>query len=103
MQSAENVNGGNGLAYQFGIDVWRYDSQPQNLDLNRFSSPAHGLEVLPTVPTQAKIQVLPGDRLFDRVVVAIELIPDRSADEVGAIRVKAFPHQQVVTSGVNFA
>ncbi len=44
---------------------------------------------------QAEVELVPGNDLLDRVVVAVELIADRRPDEIGAVGVEALPHQQV--------
>src|ERR1700683_1687493 len=55
----------------------------------------HGLEVLPTVAPQSKIQLLSRDGVLENIVVAIQLVPNRRSNEVRAIRIKAVPNHQV--------
>ena len=60
-------------------------------------------EILAGVVQQAELQALAGHRPFGRLAVAVELIADRGADEVGAVGVEAFLHHQVDVAEVDIA
>ena len=53
--------------------------------------------------TQPKVELASGDGLLDGVVMAIELIPDRCPDEVGAVREEPLLNQQIDTSEIDVA
>ena len=57
----------------------------------------------PADTPEAEFERAPRDRLLDGIGVASELVADRGADEVGAIGVKAFPHQEIDMAEVDKA
>jgi hypothetical protein len=89
LQGTKDVDGGNGRAGEVGRDVRRDDSQPENLNVQGFSSGVHRLQVRPTILMQTQAQSVPCDRLLDCIFVAIELIADCRPYEIGAVGVKA--------------
>jgi hypothetical protein len=64
LQRTEHVNGGDGFACEFGRDIQCDDGEPEHLDVKHLAGCAHGLEVLPAVSPQAKIEVVSGNGLL---------------------------------------
>src|SRR3984957_7772717 len=89
------MNGCNRVASQFGRDISRDDGQAENLDMKALLGLLHGLEVLPTVTAQSEIQLLSRDGVPENFVVTIQLVLNRRANEVRAIRIKTVPDHQV--------
>ena len=85
LQGAEHVNGGDRFSCELGRYVSCNDSQSEDLDVNRLTNPVRSLQVLSTVLTHSEVEVAPRYGLFDRIVLAIELVSDGCADEVGAV------------------
>ena len=77
--------------------------QPQDLDVKRLPRRSHRLQILPAVVVQAQIQPMPGEGLLDGLAMAIELVADGRADEIGAVGVEALPHQQIDMAEVDIA
>ena len=79
------------------------DGQAQDLDVKRLPRRSHRLQILPAVVAQAQIEPMPGEGLLDGLAMAIELVADGRADEVGAVGVEALPHQQVDMAEIDIA
>ena len=95
LQRAEHVNGSDGRARQFGRNIGRNNRETQNLNVKRLAGGLNGLQIAPRVMADAEIQLVTRDGLLDSIAIAIELVADRRADEIGAIGVEPLPHQQI--------
>ena len=63
VQGAEHMNGGDGLAGEFGRDIGGDDGEPENLDVKRLAGRLHGLQVLPAVVAQAQVELVSRRRI----------------------------------------
>jgi hypothetical protein len=61
------------------------------------------LEILAAEVAQAEIEALPRHGAFGHLGMALELVADGGADEVGAVLVEALLHQQVDMAEVDVA
>src|SRR5687767_9131910 len=86
---------------EFGGDVIGYAGETQHVDLERLPGSADLLQVVARKVPQAKIQRLARHRTPGRVGMALELVADRSSDEVGSIGVELFRHQKVDVAQVD--
>ena len=77
LQAAQYVERRDGLARQFGGNVGGDDGKSEDLDVERLAGRLHGFQVRPAVAPQAEVQLVPGDRLFHRVGMAVELVANR--------------------------
>src|SRR5690606_34852431 len=103
LQGTEDPNGGDGFARQFGWDAGVDDRQAQDLDVDGPAGRSRRLQVLPAVPAQAEVEVTLGHRFPDGIAMAIEQVPDRRPDQVGAVGVESFLYQQVDMPQVDIA
>jgi hypothetical protein len=62
-----------------------------------------GFQVLSGVFTQTKLELVSSNGLLDGIAVAIELIPDRRSNEVGAIGIEPILHQEVDVAEIDIA
>ena len=95
MKRAQHRHGGDGGLCQRGRHVVVDAGQAQHADLQRLARRLHGLELRAAKALQPQHQHLAGHHLAHGVVLGGQLVADGGADEVGAVGVKAFGHQQV--------
>ena len=63
----------------------------------------HRLQLLAAEASEAEFEGVPHDRLLDGVGVRGELVADRRSDEVGAIGIETFAHQEIDMAKVDEA
>ena len=68
-----------------------------------FAGGCEGLKVLARIVPETKLQRMPHDRFPDLLAMGRELIADRRANEIRAVRIKALLHQQVDMAEVDVA
>src|SRR5262249_44990208 len=64
----------------------------QDMDVQLGSGVTRRLEIFAAVVAQTEVQALSRGRLSDHVGMAVDLIPDRCPNEIGAIGVKSLPN-----------
>ena len=79
------MNGSNCFPCEFGRNVSRNHSQSEDLDVNCLASPLRGFQVFSAVLTHSEVELASSYGLFDCVVLAIQLVSNGCADEVGAV------------------
>jgi hypothetical protein len=76
-------------AGKLGRDVMGNAGKTQHMDVERLAGCAHSFEILAAVVPQTEVQALAGYRpLHHCVGMSLELVADRGADEVGAVRIE---------------
>ena len=78
-------------------------ARPSTLMCSVSPASLHSLEVGAGELAQAKFERMPLDRFFDLIAVDAELVADRGADEIAAVRVKAFLHEKIDMPEVDIA
>ena len=99
-QHHDRLDGGAGKLRR---DVRGDAGKAQHMDVELLAGGAHRFEILAAVVAQTEVQALVGHRALQRIGVALELVADRGADEVGAVRVEALLHHQVDLPKVDVA
>ena len=69
--------------------------EPDDLDAEPGARRLHRFELVAAIAPQAELQSVADDRLLDRVGMGGELVADRGPDEIGAVGVESFPHQEI--------
>ena len=70
-------------------------ASPSDLDVEPATLRLHRLQFCAADAPETEFERAPHDRLLDRVRVGGELVADRGANEVGAIGIEAFAHQEI--------
>src|SRR4029453_5453324 len=80
----------------------RSDSgEPEHLDVKLLTSGFHGLQIRARIVSETKFQRMAHDRFTDFLAMGRKLVTDRRADEVRAVGIKAFLHQQIDAAEVD--
>src|SRR5918995_6431999 len=74
-------------AGKLGRDIIGNAGKAQHMDVERLPGCTHRFEILAAVVPQTEVQTLVGYRALHRVGVSLELVANRGADEVSAVRV----------------
>src|SRR6185369_11803791 len=85
LQGAKDVNGGDGFGGELRRHVICDHRQPKDLDMQLFAARPGGLKFVPAVSPQAEVELVSVDRLLDVLLMAVELIADGRANEIGAV------------------
>ena len=88
---------------ELGRDVGGDAEQAQHAHVQRLATSAHGLEVGGGQVLDAQHQRTPAHHLLDRLGVRGDLVADGGADQVRAIGVEAFLHEEVDLAEVDEA
>lgn len=103
LQGTEDVNGSDRCAGEIGGNIGGNNRKAKDLNVQHLARRLHRLQILPAVVPQAKFQALPGERLSDRIIMAIEMIADRRTYEIGAVGVKSLLNEKVDMAQVHIA
>src|SRR5271166_4308160 len=103
VEGAEDGDGFDRRAREFRRDVVIDGRKPEDLDVEAAAPRLHRLQLFAADASEAEFEGVPHDRLLDRVRVGGELVADRRADEVGAIGIESFAHQEIDMSEVDEA
>ena len=69
--------------------------EPEHLDVKLFTGGLDGLQIRARIVPETKLQRMPHDRFPDLLAMSRKLVADRRTDEVRAVGIKAFLHQQI--------
>src|SRR5262249_9423748 len=69
--------------------------EPEHLDVKLFTGGFDGLEIRARIVPKTKLQRMPHDRFPDLLAMGRKLVADGRANEVRAVGIKAFLHQQI--------
>src|SRR5271165_6017481 len=103
VKGAEDSDRFDRRAREFRRDVVIDGRKPEDLDVEPAALRLHRLQLFAADASEAEFKGVPHDRLLDRVRVGGELVADRRADEVGAIGIESFAHQEIDMSEVDEA
>src|SRR5271165_2350326 len=101
VKGAEDSDRFDRRAREFGGDVVIDGRKPEDLDIEPAALRLHRLQLFAAETSEAEFEGVPHDRLLDRVRVGGELVADRRADEVGAIGIEPFAHQEIDVAEVD--
>src|SRR5262249_3927381 len=91
----------NGRQSKRGRHVGGNGGEPEHLDVKLFTRGFDGLEIRARIVPETKLQRMPHDRFPDLLAVGRKLVADGRANEVRAVGIKAFLHQQIDMAEVN--
>src|SRR5262249_49393515 len=91
----------NGRQSKRGRHVGGNGGEPEHLDVKLFTRGFDGLEIRARIVPETKLQRMPHDRFPDLLVMGRKLVADGRANEVRAVGIKAFLHQQIDMAEVN--
>jgi hypothetical protein len=103
VQRAHHDERSDGRTCELRRDIGGNRRQAQHMDLERLPGCPNRFQIFPAEMPQTEVEALARDRMLDDVVVPLKLISDRGADEVGSVRVKAFPHHEIDMAKVHIA
>src|SRR5438105_5549290 len=95
LEHAQHLHRIDGGAGELGTHVVADARKTEHMDLQLLAAGAQGLELGARVVVQAEHHGLARDRLLDDLGMDLQLIADRRADEVAAVRIEVLLHQQV--------
>src|SRR5919106_1990390 len=90
-------------AGKLGRDVMGNAGKAQYMDVERLPGCTHRFEIIAAVVPQTEVQTLVGYRALHRVGVSLELVANRGADAVSAVRVEPLLHHQVDLAEIDVA
>ena len=88
VQSSQDGDRGDGGPRKFGCYVMADRGEAQYIDVQHLAAIPDSLEVITTVVAETEIEGFPSDRLADDVGMAVELVANGGADEVGPVCVE---------------
>ena len=103
LQRAQDGDRGDRRLGEFRRDIGGDAGKSQHPDVEPLSRGTGRFEIRAAEMPQPEIEAFPGDRLPGRVGVPFDLIADRGADEVRAVRVEAVLDQQVDMAEIDVA
>src|SRR5271165_191144 len=101
VKCAKDGDGFDGCERKLGRDVVVDRREADDLDVEPAACRLHRLELLAAKAAQAEFEGATHDRLPDGVGVRGELVADRRSDEVGAIGIETFAHQEIDVAKVD--
>src|SRR5579883_60034 len=103
VQRAQHLDRRNGVARELRGHVRRDAGEAEHMDAELLPGVARRLEVRTAVVPQAEIEALSRRGALDHVAVALELVADRGANEIGPVGIEALAHQQIDLAEVDVA
>src|SRR5438132_7568241 len=94
-------SGGDGLRGELRRHIVVDRRQTKYLNVQLLSGRPHGFEVLAAVTLQTQDHGTSRHGLLQNVAVGAKLIADRRTNEVGAVRIEPFLHQQIDLSKID--
>src|SRR5215831_15114189 len=91
----------NGRQSKRGRHVGGNGGEPEHLDVKLFTRGFDSLEIRARIVPETKLQRMPHDRFPDLLAMGRKLVADGRANEVRAVEIKAFLHQQIDMAEVN--
>jgi hypothetical protein len=67
----------------------------ENLDVKCLAGDLYGFQVLASVTSEAELKLVSSNGLFDRIVMAVELIANGRSNKVGPIGVESLLHKEI--------
>src|SRR3990170_1857783 len=101
VKGAEHRDRFNGRQSERRRHVRGNGGEPEHLDVKLFTGSFDGLQIRARIVPETKLQRMPHDRFPDLLAMSRKLIADRRANEVRAVGIKAFLHQQIDVAEVD--
>ena len=103
MQRPEDVYRRNRSQCQLWRHVVSNAGEAKNLDVKRFTDGLNGLQVLAGVTSKPELKLAAGDRLLDRIVMAVKQVANGCPDKIGTVGVEPFLYKEIDMTQVNIA
>ena len=84
-----------------GVTSGAMRGEPEHLDVKLFTGGFDGLQIRARIVPETELQRMPHDRFPDLLAMGRKLVADRRANEVRAVGIKAFLHQQIDVAEVD--